>query len=58
MFYKNGYEIKVINDITGEDLVKEGKVSLDEKNTNYINIKCLENMIEDNTNITIIFKAK
>ena len=58
LFYKNGYEIKVINDITGEDLVKEGKVSLDEKNTNYINIKCLENMIEDNTNITIIFKAK
>ena len=28
-FYKNGYEIKVLNKDTGEDLVKEGKVNLD-----------------------------
>ena len=56
-FYKNGYEIKVNNKDTGEDLVKSKKVSLDESTANYINIKCLDNMMDDLTNVTITFKA-
>ena len=57
-FYKKGYGIQVINKDTKEDLVKARKVSLDEESTpNYINIKCLEDKLEEFTNVTIIFKA-
>ena len=57
-FYKKGYGIQVINKDTKEDLVKAKKVSLDEESTpNYINIKCLEDKLEEFTNVTIIFKA-
>ena len=56
-FYKNGYQIKVTNKDTREDLVQSKKATLDESTANYINIKCLENMMENNTNVTIIFKA-
>ena len=56
-FYKKGYDIQVINKDTQEDLVKGGKVTLDKETPNYINIKCLEDKMEDNTNVTIIFKS-
>ena len=57
-FYKKGYGIQVINKDTKEDLVKARKVSLDEESSpNYINIKCLEDKLEEFTNVTIIFKA-
>ena len=57
-FYKKGYEIKVVNNSTQEDLVQNNKVSLDEKTNNYIYIKCLKDKMEDNTIVKIIFKAK
>ena len=56
-FYKNGYEIKVIDDNTKEDLVKNNKVTLDKSKANYISITCVNNAIEDNTKVRIIFKA-
>ena len=56
-FYKNGYEIKVIDDNTKEDLVKNNKVTLDKSKANYISITCVNNVIKDNTKVRIIFKA-
>ena len=56
-FYKNGYEIKVIDDNTKEDLVKNNKVTLDKSKPNYISITCVNNVMEDNTKVRIIFKA-
>ena len=56
-FYKNGYEIKVIDDDTKEDLVKNNKVTLDKSKANYISITCVNNVMEDNTKVRIIFKA-
>ncbi len=56
-FYKNGYEIKVIDDNTKEDLVKNNKVTLDKSKANYISITCVNNVMEDNTKVRIIFKA-
>ena len=56
-FYKNGYEIKVIDDDTKEDLVENKKVTLDKNTPNYINIKCSSNDMDDNTKVRIIFKA-
>jgi endoglycosylceramidase len=56
-FYKNGYEIKVIDDNTKEDLVKNNKVTLDKSKANYISITCVNNVMEDNTQVRIIFKA-
>ena len=56
-FYKNGYEIKVIDDNTKEDLVKNNKVTLDKSKANYISISCVNNVMEDNTQVRIIFKA-
>jgi endoglycosylceramidase len=57
-FYKKGYNIQVINDDTKEDLIQTEKVSMDYSIDNYINIKCLENKLYDNTKVRIIFKAK
>ena len=57
-FYKKGYNIQVINDDTKEDLIQTEKVSMDYSIDNYINIKCLENKLDDNTKVRIIFKAK
>ena len=57
-FYKKGYNIQVINDDTKEDLIQTVKVSMDYSIDNYINIKCLENKLDDNTKVRIIFKAK
>ena len=57
-FYKKGYNIQVINDDTKEDLILTEKVSMDYSIDNYINIKCLENKLDDNTKVRIIFKAK
>ena len=57
-FYKKGYNIQVINDDTKEDLIQTEKVSVDYSIDNYINIKCLENKLDDNTKVRIIFKAK
>ena len=57
-FYKKGYNIKIVNNSTDVDLIKEGKVILDEKTDNYIYIKCLEDKLEDNTMVKINFKAK
>ena len=57
-FYKKGYNIKIVNNSTDVDLIKEGKVTLDEKTDNYIYIKCLEDKLEDNTIVKINFKAK
>ena len=56
-FYKNGYEIKVIDDNTKEDLVKNNKVTLDKSKANYISITCVNNVMEDNIKVRIIFKA-
>ena len=56
-FYKNGYKIKVIDDNTKEDLVKNNKVTLDKSKANYISITCVNNVMEDNTQVRIIFKA-
>ena len=57
-FYKKGYNIQVINDDTKEDLIQTEKVSMDYSIDNYINIKCLENKLDDNIKVRIIFKAK
>ena len=57
-FYKNGYEIKVINDETKVNLVENNSVTVDEKTPNYINIKCIDSKLEDNTRVRIIFKEK
>ena len=57
-FYKKGYNIQVINVDTKEDLIQTEKVSMDYSIDNYINIKCLENKLDDNTKVRIIFKAK
>ena len=57
-FYKKGYNIQVINDDTKEDLIQTEKVNMDYSIDNYINIKCLENKLDDNTKVRIIFKAK
>ena len=57
-FYKKGYNIQVINDDTKEDLIQTEKASIDYSIDNYINIKCLENKLDDNTKVRIIFKAK
>ena len=57
-FYKKGYYIQVINDDTKEDLIQTEKVNMDYSIDNYINIKCLENKLDDNTKVRIIFKAK
>ena len=57
-FYKKGYNIQVINDDTKEDLIQTEKVSMDYSIDNYINIKCLENKLDDNTKVRIFFKAK
>ena len=56
-FYKNGYDIKIINDETKEDLVEKKSVILNDSIINYINIKCLPEKLEDNTKVRIIFKA-
>ena len=56
-FYKKGYNIKIVNNNTDEDLVSVGKVTLDEKTDNYINIQCLEDKLEDNTMVKINFRA-
>ena len=57
-FYKKGYNIQVINDDTKEDLIQTEKVNMDYSIDNYINIKCLENKLDDNTQVRIIFKTK
>ena len=57
-FYKKGYNIQVINDDTKEDLIQTEKVNMDYSIDNYIDIKCLENKLDDNTKVRIIFKAK
>ena len=55
-FYKYGYDIKIIDDETKEDLIKNKLVEIEEIDNNYLNIIC-KTTLEDTTKIRIIFKA-
>lgn len=57
-FYRKGKEILEVFDEKGEDLIKNGKVKINNKEENYIEILVVEGSVEDGKEIRIKFRLE
>lgn len=57
-FYRKGKEILEVFDEKGEDLIKSGKVKINVKEENYIEILVVESAVEDGKEIRVKFGLK